>query len=76
MNNQRRLLIEKAKKQISEIENLIEKVLDDEQDAYDNLPEGIRMSEKGEKMEDAISSLENASDKIAELIECLDEAAG
>lgn len=76
MNNQRRLLIEKAKKQISEVEEMIEKALEDEQDSYDNLPEGIQMSERGEKMEDAISSLENAVEKIAEIIECLDEAAG
>ncbi|MGG7621296.1 hypothetical protein [Bacillus coreaensis] len=37
----------------------MESVKDEEQDAFDNFPEGLQVSERGEAMEDAISKIEN-----------------
>ena len=44
MNKARRKEIQKA---ISKIEEMVQQILDDEQDAYDNMPEGLQQSENG-----------------------------
>ena len=78
MNNKRRKQIETAieKSQsaielLEEAENIltetlgeIEEIESDEQDAYDNLPESFQMSEKGEAMGEAVSSLQDAEGYI------------
>ena len=52
----------------------LQEVIYEEQDAYDNLPEGIQESERGEQMEefisqmeDAYSNMEDANDYIMEV---------
>lgn len=47
--------------------DLIEDVIDEEQDAYDNMPENLQYSEKGEKMDEGIDSLETAKDILEEV---------
>lgn len=69
MNNARRLQIEKLATQIEEIKDIIETLRDAEQNAYDNMPESLQDTERGEKMESAIDALDYAAD---DLQECLD----
>lgn len=45
------------------------------QEAFDNLPEGLQCSERGEAMEEAISNLEEAYDGMDDIISSV-EAAG
>jgi hypothetical protein len=52
----------------------LETVKDEEQESYDNMPEGLQASEKGEKSENAINNLEYACDNISDAIERLEEA--
>ena len=64
-----------------EIADLISDILSDEHDAYDNLPESLQESERGQAMEDAIDNLESAQEEIDELdlqdlIDYLEEAQG
>ena len=47
---------------------------DEEQDARDNLPNNLQDSEKAEKMDDTIGSIEYAIGNLEETIENLDEA--
>lgn len=47
---------------IDEIKCEIEELRDEEQDAYDNLPDSIREGEKGDIMQDAIDNLNYALD--------------
>lgn len=60
MNNSRRAELRAV---IAVIESAIEKVesvKDDEQMSYDNLPEGIQDSDRGETMQEAIDNLDEA----------------
>lgn len=72
MNTKRRKAISKAIEDYlnketaarEELRNALEAVRDEEEEAYDNLPESIQDTEKGEAMQNAISALE---DFISEL---------
>lgn len=75
MNKQRRKRITEAMELLQQAQAIIEEVKDEEQDAFDNLPEGLQGSERGEAMEEAISNLEEAYDNMDDIISSL-EAAG
>lgn len=73
MNNPRRKelkrawkLIEDAMALLEESKDAIEAVMEEEQESFDNLPDGIQCSERGEQMEEYISYLE-------EIMDCLEE---
>ena len=70
MNDERRKEIRKA---INFIENLVQSILDEEQEAYDNMPEGLQESTNGLNSVDAQESLEAALDALEEAISCLEE---
>ena len=61
MNNKRRTELQKV---IDSLQN----VLDDEQSAYDNMPESIQESERGETMETGLDSLNEAKDLLEETL--------
>ena len=75
MNNKRR---EKIKNIINilnspnvnfiSIQNKIEKILDEEQDSFESLPENLQYSKNGEKSEEAIGYLEDALESIEEYL--------
>ena len=46
-------------------------ILSEEQDAFDNMPEGLQSSYRGMCSEDAIDNMEEASEKLDEVIELL-----
>ena len=69
MNKQRRKELEKAVALLAEARELIEVCKDEEQDAFDNLPENFQESERGEQMEEYIYNMEEAIDAIEE-VEC------
>ena len=48
-------------------------MMDDEQDKFDNMPEGLQESERGEAMQEAIEQLETACENLDEVINCLQE---
>jgi len=60
MNKNRRTELQK-------VINSLENVITDEQDAYDNMPEGIQESERGESMETGLDSLNEAKDLLEEI---------
>lgn len=78
MNNARHRRIDELKTQINFANNILKEVnkklssiLDEEQDAFDNIPEGLQCGYRGVCSEDAIDSMEGASEKIDEVIELL-----
>lgn len=78
MNNTRRRRISELKMQIDFANNQLKdankklsSILNEEQDAFDNMPEGLQSSYRGMCSEDAIDSMEEASDKLDEVIELL-----
>lgn len=66
MNAQRRKQIEKAIGLLSEARAILEEVTEEEQEAFDNMPEGLQASERGETMEENIYRLEDAVSAIEE----------
>ena len=46
-------------------------ILSEEQYAFDNMPEGLQSSYRGMCSEDAIDNMEEASEKLDEVIELL-----
>lgn len=80
MNKQRREKIRQLKTQIDLIKIDLKKasselssILNEEQDTFDNMPEGLQSSYRGMCSEDAIDSMEEASEKLDEVIELLDD---
>ena len=78
MNKQRREKISKLKirfqstqAELKQLSSELSFILNEEQDAFDNMPEGLQSSYRGMCSEDAIDSLEEASDKLDEVIELL-----
>lgn len=74
MNNPRRKKLAKLQEQIEEIRMALEEILEEEQEAYDNMPENLQYSERGEKAEECISALEDAVSNLEEVVENIDTA--
>ena len=72
MNNQRRKEIQNA---IKAIENIVNQILDEEEDAFDNMPESLQDSERGVASQDAQDNLSSAIDALEEAIICLEDAS-
>lgn len=70
MNKARRKEIKKA---IDAIESVVQDILNDEQEAYDNMPEGLQESENGLKSMEAQENLEAAVDALQEAISYLED---
>lgn len=75
MNAKDRKQLQNLISQIDDIKVAIEDMLDYEQEKYDNLPDGIRDSERGDNMYNAIDVLENAVNSLDETIDGLNEIA-
>ena len=73
MNAQGRKEIAKYIASLNEIKDKLESMMDDEQDKFDNMPEGLQESERGEAMQEAISCLEEAASGIDDVIDRLNE---
>ena len=73
MNKDRRNAISDIYGKLIDIQSDLECIRDEEQEAFDNLPESIQYSERGERMEEYISSLEEALDYVDYAVESLDE---
>lgn len=76
MNRTRREKIDSLIEQLDVLKLDIESVTDDEQTAYDNLPETIQTGNRGELMMSAIDNLESAVSSVEEAIDYLNEARG
>lgn len=73
MNKNRRKAIDEIQDKLMNLQSELECIRDEEQEAFDNLPESIQYSERGERMEEYISSLEEALDNVGYAVESLDE---
>lgn len=75
MNNKRRDSLRSTTVLLDNVSAAISRVLDEEQDSIDNIPENLQYSENYERMEAAIEKLEEVIDKIDEIKELIQEAA-
>lgn len=74
MNNTRRSQITDVMENLSSLQTSIEELLEEEQEAFDNLPDGIQDSERGEAIQAAIDKLEEAVSNCEELLNNLEMA--
>lgn len=74
MNKQRRKRIEAVLNELADLRSRIESAQSDEQDAYDNMPEGLQQSERGVAAEEAVSYLGDALTGFDEIESALNEA--
>ena len=58
---------------IDSIKNEIENILWEEEDAYDNMPENLQCSMRGEASSEAIDNLQNAVDVLEEAVSIISE---
>lgn len=74
MNKVRRKELSRVVDLLDQARDLLETIRDEEQEAFDNLPESIQCSERGEAMENCISTMEEMLDYLdtGELQEIVD----
>ena len=73
MNKTRRKEIEKAIGALEEIKENIEGLQEEEQEAFDNMPEGLQDSERGEAVQENADQLDEAATYIGDAIDLLQE---
>lgn len=74
MNDKRRKALKDAQMYMERVSDIVSGVLDEEQDALDNMPENLQYSEKYERIEAAIDKLESALEQIDNAKDDIDEA--
>lgn len=74
MNNTRRKSIQNIFDRLEELMQDIEALQEEEQECYDNLPESLQDSERGQAMQEAADNLEYAAISVQEALDCLEEA--
>jgi len=87
MNNNRRrelkdvtILIDKAHSLLMEAQEELDRIAGEEEESYDNLPEGLQDSERGQQIEENYENLfewsndlENNRDELSDIIDKLQE---
>jgi hypothetical protein len=73
MNNKRRAEIRKIHMVLETILADIERVKGEEELAYDNMPENLQYSDRGEASQEAIDCLEEVYNNMEEIIDLLEE---
>lgn len=74
MNRIRRKELQDILDQMAQLRDRLESVMDEEQEAYDNLPESIQDGEQGERMSNAIDCMDTALSSMEEIEEALTDA--
>lgn len=76
MNRERRKEIEEIRGKLAELWDRLDAVRAEEEEAYNNLPQSIQDSERGETMLTGLQALEDALDCIDDAKDALAEAVG
>ena len=71
MNKYRRGVLESAAERLEELIDGLEGICNDEQEAYDNLPESLQDSERGEQMSENIDDLEQVTSDLEDIIDVI-----
>jgi len=71
MNKDRREAIAKAVETLEEINSDLETIADEEQEYFDNMPENLQGSERGQQAEQAADQLTEAKGSVEDAIHSL-----
>lgn len=73
MNKTRRKQIEGVISRLEELQEQVSILAEEERDAFDNLPEGLQESERGEQMSENADNLEECDTDFEDLLDKLRE---
>lgn len=73
MNRNRRAEVHSLAARISECKDLLQNVIDEEQDYYDNIPENLQSSIRASDSEDCLNMMNEALEKLEEAIDDLED---
>lgn len=74
MNKQRRKALEEIIGELENQKSAIEAILDEEQEAYDNIPESLQDTDRANQIYENIDALQDAIDNLeSEVIDALQE---
>lgn len=73
MNNDRRKRLQAIREELQSSYERLDILCDEEMAAYDNLPVPFQDSERGDKMQSAISTLERVRDQVSEAVDEIGE---
>lgn len=76
MNEDRRERLRGAIRKLSDVQMIVQAVCDKEEDCMDNYPENLQCTERFEKMEAAVDSLNDALEKIDDAKGQIESAIG
>ncbi len=76
MNKDRRHKLRQAAEMIYEAKLIIARANDDEEEAYDNLPDGIRDSDRGDTMQEMIDTMDNIIEVLDNTYDQIREISG
>ena len=73
MNKARRNELKSDARAITRAQEIISAALEDEENAYENMPESLQGTARGEEMYTAIDIMEAVNEQIEEILQSLDE---
>lgn len=74
MNNERRGKLADLVKRLEGIKTELESLKDDEQSAFDAMPEGLQSADNGQKSEQCVSYMDDADTELEAAIESINNA--
>ncbi len=74
MNKERRKLLDEVQDRLLEVQEQLEHIIGEEEEAFYNLPESLQGSERGQRMEEIIDSLNEVNGNLDDAIEAIGEA--
>lgn len=73
MNKERRNRLSEISDLVGDAIDQLEEIMEEEQEALDNLPESLQSSSKGEAMDEAITSMQDIMDELTTIQTDIDE---
>ncbi len=73
MNKQRRKVIAEAVALLYQVKHLLEPTRDEEQETFENMPESLQQSERGQLSEQWADALDTAVGELEDIINNLEE---
>lgn len=73
MNKARREQVKKVVDYIESAYIMLDEIKDDEEDAFNNLPDGIAESERGEMMEQNVDTMDDCIRELWDIVDALNE---
>ena len=75
MNKSRRGLLSTIGSQIEDLKAQVETLKEQEQNAFDSLPEGLQCTERGQVIEEAVAHLDTSLETLQDAIDAINDAA-